>query len=51
DEKNQVLTTNVWSKYRWNDLLLRWDPKDFGGIELVRVPSSKIWTPDIVLYN
>ncbi|ESN93688.1 hypothetical protein HELRODRAFT_140970, partial [Helobdella robusta] len=35
----------------WNDLLLRWDPKDFGGIELVRVPSSKIWTPDIVLYN
>uniref|UniRef100_A0A671NVC7 Neuronal acetylcholine receptor subunit alpha-3-like n=1 Tax=Sinocyclocheilus anshuiensis TaxID=1608454 RepID=A0A671NVC7_9TELE len=30
---------------------LRWDPKDFGGVEFIRVPSKKIWKPDIVLYN
>jgi len=51
DEKNQVLTTNVWSRYLWNDILLRWNPEDFGGVDHVRVPATQIWTPDIVLYN
>uniref|UniRef100_A0A8C1VBK2 Cholinergic receptor, nicotinic, alpha 3 n=1 Tax=Cyprinus carpio TaxID=7962 RepID=A0A8C1VBK2_CYPCA len=35
----------------WNDYKLRWNPKDFGGVEFIRVPSNKIWKPDIVLYN
>ncbi|CAM4585344.1 unnamed protein product [Leuciscus chuanchicus] len=35
----------------WNDYKLRWNPKDFGGVEFIRVPSKKIWKPDIVLYN
>lgn len=35
----------------WNDLLLKWAPDEFGGVDTVRVPPSKIWTPDIVLYN
>jgi len=35
----------------WNDTLLRWNPALFGGVENVRVPIDKIWTPDIVLYN
>ena len=51
DEQNQALTTNVWSRYTWNDVLLRWDPEDYGGVDHVRVPADKIWTPDIVLYN
>uniref|UniRef100_A0A3Q2QRH9 Neuronal acetylcholine receptor subunit alpha-3-like n=1 Tax=Fundulus heteroclitus TaxID=8078 RepID=A0A3Q2QRH9_FUNHE len=35
----------------WNDYKLRWIPAEFDGIEFIRVPSNKIWRPDIVLYN
>lgn len=35
----------------WNDYKLRWTPAEFDGIEFIRVPSNKIWRPDIVLYN
>ncbi|NXX00172.1 ACHA6 protein, partial [Larus smithsonianus] len=35
----------------WNDYKLRWDPREYNGIEFVRVPADKIWKPDIVLYN
>jgi hypothetical protein len=35
----------------WHDMLLRWNPNDFGGVDEVRVPSNKVWIPDIVLYN
>ena len=27
------------------------DPAEFGNIRAFRIPCSKIWTPDIVLYN
>ena len=51
DEKNQVLTTNVWFDHEWHDELLKWDPEKFGGIDMLRIPCDKIWLPDIVLYN
>ncbi|CAF1403997.1 unnamed protein product [Adineta steineri] len=28
-----------------------WDPKEFGNIQTIRLPSAQIWTPDILLYN
>ncbi|XP_052816938.1 neuronal acetylcholine receptor subunit beta-3-like isoform X2 [Mya arenaria] len=51
DERNQVLSTNVWAGYLWKDLYLRWDPELFGNISKVRVPASAVWLPDIKLYN
>ena len=51
DEKNQVMTTNVWLDQEWRDELLTWDPDEFGGIKMIRIPCDKIWLPDIVLYN
>ncbi|XP_031666242.1 neuronal acetylcholine receptor subunit alpha-3 isoform X1 [Oncorhynchus kisutch] len=51
DEVNQIMETNLWLRHIWNDYKLRWDPKNFGGVEFIRVPSSRIWKPDIVLYN
>ncbi|KAL6731984.1 hypothetical protein Aduo_002796 [Ancylostoma duodenale] len=51
DERNQVLTINVWLDQEWNDELLRWNPDDFGGIQSLRIPCDLIWLPDIVLYN
>jgi len=35
----------------WNDYQLRWRPSDYGDIKVIRVPSEKVWKPDIVLFN
>uniref|UniRef100_A0A3Q0SCL8 Cholinergic receptor nicotinic alpha 3 subunit n=1 Tax=Amphilophus citrinellus TaxID=61819 RepID=A0A3Q0SCL8_AMPCI len=51
DEVNQIMETNLWLRHIWNDYKLKWNPKDFGGVEFIRVPSNRIWKPDIVLYN
>ncbi|KAL6115176.1 chrna2 [Pungitius sinensis] len=51
DEKNQMMTTNVWLKQEWTDYKLRWSPSDFDNVTSIRVPSELLWVPDIVLYN
>ncbi|XP_049919309.1 neuronal acetylcholine receptor subunit alpha-2-like [Epinephelus moara] len=51
DEKNQMMTTNVWLKQEWTDYKLQWSPSDFDNVTSIRVPSELIWVPDIVLYN
>eukprot|EP00058_Branchiostoma_floridae_P026745 XP_002612236.1 hypothetical protein BRAFLDRAFT_238127 [Branchiostoma floridae] len=51
DEKNQIMTTNVWLKQKWKDSKLCWDPDEYHGVSVIRVPSDMIWLPDIVLYN
>ncbi|KAL1007194.1 hypothetical protein UPYG_G00083300 [Umbra pygmaea] len=51
DEKNQLMTTNVWMKQEWVDMKLRWNPEDYLGITTIRVPSNSIWIPDVVLYD
>uniref|UniRef100_A0A667X2Q7 Cholinergic receptor nicotinic alpha 6 subunit n=1 Tax=Myripristis murdjan TaxID=586833 RepID=A0A667X2Q7_9TELE len=51
DEVNQIMETNLWLRHVWNDYKLRWIPVEYDGIEFIRVPSNKIWRPDIVLYN
>uniref|UniRef100_A0A6I8R737 Cholinergic receptor, nicotinic beta 3 n=1 Tax=Xenopus tropicalis TaxID=8364 RepID=A0A6I8R737_XENTR len=35
----------------WMDMKLRWNPKDYGGITYIRVPSESLWLPDIVLFE
>lgn len=49
--RNQVMTTNLWVKQKWFDYKLKWDPEEYGGVEMLYVPSEQIWLPDIVLYN
>ncbi|XP_034077022.1 neuronal acetylcholine receptor subunit alpha-7a isoform X1 [Gymnodraco acuticeps] len=51
DEKNQVLTTNIWLQLYWDDFYLRWNPSDYPGVPNVRFPDNLIWKPDILLYN
>ncbi|CAF0776735.1 unnamed protein product [Adineta steineri] len=51
DEKNQIMTSNVWLKQEWYDDKLRWDPSNYGGVDVLYIPSQQIWLPDIVLYN
>ncbi|KAE8297323.1 Neuronal acetylcholine receptor subunit alpha-5 Precursor [Larimichthys crocea] len=35
----------------WIDMKLRWNPDDYLGITIIRVPSDRIWLPDVVLYD
>ncbi|KAL5004966.1 hypothetical protein ScPMuIL_018422 [Solemya velum] len=51
DEKNQIMTSNVWLRHEWTDQRLRWDPAEYDNINMTHVPSEKLWRPDIVLYN
>ncbi|XP_042146353.1 neuronal acetylcholine receptor subunit alpha-7-like [Ixodes scapularis] len=51
DENNQLIITNIWLTLDWIDVNLRWDPKLYGGVQEVRIPPSKIWKPDVLMYN
>ncbi|CAF3689148.1 unnamed protein product [Rotaria socialis] len=51
DERNQIMTTNVWLEQEWTDHKLTWIPGQYGGIDVLEIPSSDIWVPDVVLYN
>ncbi|XP_030333458.1 neuronal acetylcholine receptor subunit alpha-10 [Strigops habroptila] len=51
DERNQVLTSYLWVRQAWLDTHLTWDKDSYGGIDSIRIPSSYVWRPDIILYN
>nr|AJP36493.1 nicotinic acetylcholine receptor alpha 7 [Leptinotarsa decemlineata] len=51
DEKNQLLTTNIWLKLEWNDMNLRWNSSEFGGVKDLRIPPHRLWKPDVLMYN
>jgi len=50
-ERSRALIWTPSDVQEWKDVLLNWEPDDFGGVDKVRVPANSIWTPDIVLYN
>ncbi|XP_043933778.1 neuronal acetylcholine receptor subunit beta-4 [Protopterus annectens] len=51
NEREQVMTTNVWLTQEWDDYRLTWDPEDYDGVDKLRIPPKDMWLPDIVLYN
>ncbi|XP_062849385.1 cholinergic receptor, nicotinic, beta 1 (muscle) like [Trichomycterus rosablanca] len=51
DEKNGEMTTNVFMNMAWTDYRLSWNPKDYDGIDIIRIPPTKVWRPDIYLIN
>ncbi|XP_067931107.1 acetylcholine receptor subunit alpha-like 1 [Watersipora subatra] len=51
DEKNQIMTTNVWLNQEWDDFNLAWDPNKYGEIDHLYVPAEHLWKPGIVLFN
>ncbi|XP_043201701.1 neuronal acetylcholine receptor subunit alpha-7-like, partial [Amphibalanus amphitrite] len=51
DERNQILTSNVWLNMEWNDVNLRWNKSEFGNVQDLRIPPHRIWKPDVLLYN
>ncbi|CAO1386146.1 unnamed protein product [Diamesa hyperborea] len=51
DEKNQLLITNIWLKLEWNDMNLRWNSSEYGGVKDLRIPPHRLWKPDVLMYN
>lgn len=51
DEKNQLLITNLWLKLEWNDVNMRWNVEEYGGVRDLRIPPHRLWKPDVLMYN
>ncbi|XP_016056374.1 PREDICTED: acetylcholine receptor subunit epsilon [Miniopterus natalensis] len=51
NEKEETLTTSVWIGIDWQDYRLNYSKSDFGGVNILRVPSNLVWLPEIVLEN
>ncbi|KAF7650716.1 hypothetical protein LDENG_00121430 [Lucifuga dentata] len=50
-EVDETLLTNVWIEHTWTDYRLSWNSSEFDGIEVLRLPPSMVWLPEIVLEN
>lgn len=51
NEREQIMTTNVWLKQEWTDYRLAWNSSRYEGVKVLRIPAKRLWLPDIVLYN
>ncbi|XP_028410153.1 neuronal acetylcholine receptor subunit alpha-7-like [Dendronephthya gigantea] len=51
DEVNQALRLNVWLRLDWNNSFVTWDPTEYGNVTSIHIDNSKVWTPDIAMYN
>ncbi|XP_055012472.1 acetylcholine receptor subunit beta isoform X2 [Boleophthalmus pectinirostris] len=49
--KNEEMSTIVVMDLAWTDYRLQWNPKQYEGITVLRIPAAKVWLPDIVLIN
>ena len=39
------------AEQEWNDVNMRWNKSEYGGIEDIRMPPHKLWKPDVLMYN
>jgi hypothetical protein len=51
DEATNVLSSQIWERYTWKDPRLAWNPEDYDGISVIRLPARMVWIPDIRLYT
>ena len=45
DEYNYDLNSVAWTNLEWNDLRLKWNPDDYGGMQSLNFYSDQIWIP------
>ena len=51
DMRNQELSSSADVSISWTDEFLKWNTSSYGGLDLIRVPLSKVWKPDVILKN
>ena len=42
DTTRGILTLTCWTRHRWNDEILVWNPKDYGGIKNIKGATTAI---------
>ena len=47
----EVLSANTWMKFTWTDYRLKWDANQYEGISNIKIPASRLWRPDLSIYN
>ncbi|KYN06587.1 Acetylcholine receptor subunit alpha-type acr-16, partial [Cyphomyrmex costatus] len=35
----------------WNDVNMRWNVSEYGGVRDLRIPPGRLWKPDVLMYN
>jgi hypothetical protein len=51
DEKNQILTTNIYIYLFWSDPRLSWNPANYSDVQMIHIQANKIWWPDLSIMN
>ncbi|XP_046338662.2 neuronal acetylcholine receptor subunit alpha-7-like [Haliotis rufescens] len=51
DSKSGYSEFEVWMSYEWTDPRLSWNGTTLNETSMIRIPASKIWNPDVTLYN
>ncbi|CAD5114292.1 DgyrCDS3434 [Dimorphilus gyrociliatus] len=51
EEVDEVLHVSGLVIATWTDDFLQWTPANFGGVDHIIIPASKVWTPDLGLDN
>lgn len=51
DDTSETVTTINWISMYWVDPLLTWNSSDYSGIDMIYVPCTRVWRPDITIYN
>jgi len=50
-DPSDILSASTWFKAAWEDYRLKWDPEHYDGLSSIKIPASRIWTPDLSVYN
>ncbi|XP_035707864.1 neuronal acetylcholine receptor subunit alpha-9-like [Folsomia candida] len=51
DIDKETIDLNIWESLEWNDYKLRWSRENYDNISSLRIPSHRIWSPDIYISN
>uniref|UniRef100_A0A8D8BU67 Neuronal acetylcholine receptor subunit beta-3 n=1 Tax=Culex pipiens TaxID=7175 RepID=A0A8D8BU67_CULPI len=51
DEDNSIFTVSGWLKMNWQDLRLKWEPSDYGGLRSFYIPSYYLWDPEVNMHS
>ena len=49
DVTQQVFRIMGYFRFTWTDVQLSWKPRDYGLVDTLRVPTTDIWTPNIII--
>ncbi|KXJ16113.1 neuronal acetylcholine receptor subunit alpha-10 [Exaiptasia diaphana] len=51
DKRAQTMKSVIWVRQYWKDTRLKWNATDYDNVTTIVTEASRIWLPDITLYN